>query len=111
MSGSNYSRSSYSSGGNGVSISSTDDCLNFKRKTQVMSPMMPFFSLASVGDELKIILDEETVVLLSLSGDEVGGINPTWISKLIECLKQGNSYVAEITKINGAAIDILIKNV
>jgi hypothetical protein len=111
MSGSNYSRSSYSSGDNGISTSSIDDCSNFKRKTQVMSPTMSFFSLASVGDELKVILDNETVVLLNLSHDEVGGINPTWISKLIECLKQGNTYVAEITRINGAAIDILIKNV
>lgn len=109
MSGSSSSGRSYIGVGGGLSGTSTEDCSSLKGTTKVMSPSMVYFSKILVGDKLKIKLDAETVILLNVSDDEVGGINPTWVTNLIDCLKKGNKYEATISKINGAAIDVTIQ--
>jgi hypothetical protein len=109
MSGSSSSGRSFSGGGSSFSGETTQGCFNLKGSTKVISPTMPYFSTISVGEVLNVILDEESVVLVNKLDDHVGGVNPTWVIELIECLKIGNKYIATVTKINGAAIDVYIK--
>lgn len=108
MSGSNSSGRTFIGGG-GFEETPEQDCLNICGSTKVISPTMVYFSTVSIGEILKIKLDSSTIILLNSSEDEVGGINPTWIINLIDCINKGNKYEAEIRKINGASIDIFIQ--
>ena len=103
MSGSSYSRSSYSGAGFGEENVPSCDKINIL--TQVVSPTMSYFGIASVGDFLHIELDQDdVVVLVNSENDEVGSVNPPEISTLIKCLKEGNKYNAIIKSIDGAHI-------
>lgn len=109
MSGSSSSGRSFIRGGGNSTETPIQDCTNLSGNTHVISPTMVYFGTASIGDILNIELDNSIVILLDSSGNEVGTINPTWIIKLIDCLNNGNKYVAVITKINGAAIIVSIQ--
>ncbi|WP_310439820.1 hypothetical protein [Sulfuricurvum sp.] len=111
MSGSSSSGRSYSGERSfgGLGTPSIMDCSNLQGSTKVISPTMIYFAKASIGSKLKIELKDEIVSLLDSSDNAVGGINPTWITLLIDCLKKGNNYEATINDINGAAIDVYIQ--
>ncbi|TLP35517.1 hypothetical protein [Arcobacter arenosus] len=123
MSGSNSSGRSFtgggssfiggltSGGGSGSSGGSFQSCSKLKGSTKVISPTMTYFSTVKIGEILKVELDEDMIVLVNKSNDQVGGINPPWVIDLIECIKQGNKYIAKIMKINGAAIDVFVEMV
>lgn len=110
MSGSSSSGRSFSGGGGFVEIPA-QDCLTLAGVTKVISPTMMYFNSASIGDILKVELDEGIITLLNSLGDAVGGINPAWITILIDCINKGNKYEAIIVKIDGAAIDVSILRV
>lgn len=112
MSGSSSSGRPYSGSQSGGSVEiPKQDCSSLGDITKVISPTMPFFKLASVGDILRVELDGAVVSLLNKLGDSVGVINPTWSIKLVECLKKGNQYEAVIKNISGASIDVFIQHV
>ena len=108
MSGSSTSGRSFIGGGSFEEVPELD-CLNIGGETKVISPTMVYFGNASIGELLKVKLDDLTVVLLDDSDNEVGGINPVWIATLVDCMKKGNKYNAEIKKMNGASIDVFIQ--
>lgn len=107
MSGGNSSGRSFSGGG-GFGETPAQDCSTLAGVTKVISPTMIYFDSVSIGDILKVELDEGIIVLLNSLGDAVGGINPAWIATLIACINKGNKYEATIVKIEGAAIDVSI---
>jgi hypothetical protein len=112
MSGSSSSGRPYSGSQSGGSVEiPKQDCTSIGGITKVISPTMPFFISASVGDALRVELDDAIISLLNKTGDSVGVINPTWSIKLVECLKKGNQYEAIIKNINGASIDVFIQHV
>ncbi len=64
----------------------------------------------SVGDVLDVVLREEQpplVVAVDETGLEVGGILPT--GQLIECLRQGFRFEAEVQSLNGGAVQIEVR--
>ena len=64
----------------------------------------------SVGDILDVILREEEpplVLAVDETGQEVGGILPT--GQLIECLRQGFRFEAEVKDLNGGAVQIEVR--
>lgn len=112
MSGSSSSGRSYTGGVGGYSSTPVIDCSNLSRSTHILSPTMSFFSSQSIGNTLNVNLDEdETVFLVNNRNEQVGGLNPTWITELIDCLKKGKEFEAVISKIEGALISVNIKSI
>lgn len=103
MSGGSYSMSSFF--GSGVGEENVPSCDKINILTQVVSPTMTYFGIASVGDVLRVKLDQDdVVVLVNSENDEVGSVIPPEITTLIKCIKEGDKYKAIIKSIDGAHI-------
>ncbi|RLA76109.1 MAG: hypothetical protein DRG78_19645 [Epsilonproteobacteria bacterium] len=105
MSGSSSSGRSYMGG---LSISDEpEECMEIKGSVRVVSPTMTYFSTVLINTTLEVVLSDAIVVLLNHeTGDEVGSLNPSNITKLKECLEQGYKYEANIYNKDGASIDV-----
>jgi hypothetical protein len=64
----------------------------------------------SIGDLLQVVLRDEQpplVVAVEQTGREAGGILPT--GRLIECLRQGFRFEAEVTRRIGGAVQLEVR--
>jgi hypothetical protein len=62
------------------------------------------------GDLLEVVLRDEQpplVVAVSQNGRDAGGILPT--GRLIECLRQGFRFEAEVTSRTGGAVQVEVR--
>lgn len=106
MSGSDSSGSSNGPWGG----SSAGGCEDLRLDRFLESPVPGLVDALSVGDVLDVILREEEpplVVAVDETGQEVGGILPT--GQLIECLRRGFRFEAEVKDLNGGAVRIEVR--
>jgi hypothetical protein len=106
MSGSDSSGSSNGPWGG----SSAGGCEDLRLDRFLEAPVPGAVDALSVGDVLDVILREEEpplVVAVDETGQEVGGILPT--GQLIECLRRGFRFEAQVKDLNGGAVRIEVR--
>ncbi|GAA2396351.1 hypothetical protein [Mycolicibacterium llatzerense] len=87
-----------------------DACDKLRLTRFLEGPVPDVIDGLAVGDTLSIVLRGETpplVVAITSDGAEAGGILPT--GQLIECLQRGVEYVAQVVRINDAAIELDVR--
>jgi 2-methylaconitate cis-trans-isomerase PrpF len=98
-----------SSGGPSAGPSSSP-CEKLRLVRNLEAPVHGVADGLKTGDLLNVVLHEGPPVLVvatDASGNEAGGLLP--IGQLIDCLKQGFPFVAEVTGTNGGAIQVLVR--
>jgi hypothetical protein len=106
MSGSDSSGSSDGPWGG----SSASGCESLRLDRFLEAPVPGAVDALHVGDVLDVVLREEQpllVVAIDEAGQEVGGILPT--GQLIECLRRGFRFEAEVKNLNGGAVQIEVR--
>lgn len=84
------------------------NCGTISFTTDLNSPQEQAIEGLMVGDKLPVEVDEGRVVV-KRNGKILGSINWSSISKLIECIESGYTYVAVIRDIKGGFVKILVK--
>ena len=80
--------------------------------TAVSSVDLAVLGTQRTGDVLEVELSElETVILVNSNGEILGSIAHRSTPELIECIKNGNIYQAEITSINIPACNVKIERI
>jgi hypothetical protein len=90
--------------------SATDPCESLRLERTLEAPVPGVANLLTGGDLLQVVLRDEQpplVVAVDQAGRDAGGIVPT--GRLIECLRQGFRFEAEVTSRNGGAIRIEVR--
>lgn len=92
----------------GALASSPCESLRLERNLEA-----PVFGVADelvVGDLLEVVLRDEQpplVVAVDETGRDAGGILPT--GRLIDCLRQGFRFEAEVTRRTGGAVQVEVR--
>jgi len=97
--------SGFSAGGSAVS-----PCESLRLERILEAPVPGVADELTVGDLLDVVLRDEQpplVVAVNRAGQDAGGIVPT--GQLIDCLRQGYRFEAEVTSRNGGAIQTEVR--
>lgn len=88
------------------------NCSKVSIKTNIISPDAAVLATVSVGDILQVSLQTATGPLIATTskGKVLGAIFAKDPTSLIGCINAGNSYKAEVLKISGGDVQILITN-
>ena len=108
MSSDNSSGGEIGGGGRGPQYA---DCkLNFV--THIATPIPAIIASLKVGDVLDVVLKPPRgpVELITKSKQSAGGILPSLIATLIECISEGYHYKAEVIEKKGGNVQVRIKN-
>jgi hypothetical protein len=98
------------SGGPPSGPTGTSPCDQLRLIRNLEAPVVGIADHLVVGDQLGVALREgqpPLVVATDPAGQEAGGILPT--GQLIECLRAGFDFVAEVTSANGGAIRLRVQ--
>lgn len=102
--------SGHGGGGSGGEAVPVLSCANLSGKTQLNSPQPEIVGKLNIGDNLELILNGTTVE--AHFNDEVAGtITWTQLAQLIECIEEGNDYIAQVTNISGGSVQVHIRSV
>jgi hypothetical protein len=94
-------------GGVGAGGGGDDPCSSLHLVRLLQAPVPDVVETLEIGDVLVLQLREgppEVVALLSEAGDLAGSLVPT--VRLMECLRQGVSFEAEVTVIDGGYVEL-----
>jgi hypothetical protein len=97
--------SDFSAGGSAAS-----PCESVRLERTLEAPVPGVADELMVGDVLDVVLRDEQpplVVVVDQAGQDAGGIVPT--GQLIDCLRQGFRFEAEVTRRSGGAIQIEVR--
>jgi len=83
-------------------------CETLSGLTQLNSPQPNVVQQLSVGDNLDLIL-QATIVEAHFNGNAAGTITWTLLARLIECMDEGYSYIAQVRSINGGIVQVHIR--
>lgn len=103
------------SGGGGPDFTPSPqvDCEDLAFDAAIASPQPNVVSALTVGDVLTVDLDtsggRNTVLLRTSQGDEAGALISR-LTDLLRCLQQGESYEAEVTRIDGGDITVHVRH-
>ena len=108
MSGNDSSGGNFGGGGRTTGF----DCSKVSIKTNVSSPNPSVLATLKVGDILKIEIRVPTGPLLAITqtNQVLGSVFTKDPAALIGCINDGNLYEAEILKISGGDVQIIITN-
>lgn len=89
----------------------TDDCGTLSGRTTLNSPKAAVIARLSIGDILLVQLRTSgpEVVVALFEGQEAGSVTFTKLVTLINCLKKGVPYVAEVLAIQGGGCEVLVR--
>lgn len=90
--------------------SAASPCETLRLQRTLEAPVPGIADELAVGDLLQVVLRDEQpplVVAVDQAGQDAGGIVPT--GQLIDCLRQGFRFEAEITSQNGGAIQVEVR--
>lgn len=121
MSGSNSERNDYSpinvprktigGGGGGGNIGGDDPCAIYQN-APLNSPRPTVVPTLSVGDVLVVVLNSggvRPVLEVHAPAGIAGSLTHTGHMLIIDCIRAGNSYVAEVVGKSGAAVDLQVR--
>jgi len=87
------------------------DCENGQIITILSSVVLVVLKKLVAGIVLEVEIGEsESLIVLNADGERVGSIIHPSTSDIIECIKKGNHYDAEIVEINYPACKVKIKS-
>ena len=92
--------------------SAASPCESLRLERILEAPVPGVADLLTDGDVLQVVLRDEQpplVVAVDQAGQDAGGIVPT--GQLIDCLRQGFRFEAEVTNRNGGAIRVQVRAV
>ena len=96
-----------SGGGSGGSIPElVKDCDSISFNTDVNSPQKDVIEGLKVQDRLNVVLSNNKVVVKRDTGDILGSVNWSSITRLIECLHDGFEFVAVVRDIQDGLIRV-----
>ena len=85
---------------------SSDNCELVEIETTLISPVVERIAELKLGDVLRLCIvaigNHDTVVALTKGGDQVGSITSGQLGRLLRCMANGNEYLADVLKIEGA---------
>lgn len=88
------------------------DCENGQIITNISSIDFVVLKKLSVGTKLNVeISANESLILIDADGELLGSIIHPSTADIIECIKKGNIYNAEIIEINFPACKIKVKSI
>lgn len=86
-------------------------CDTLKFETQLASPKEQIVAQMKIGDILDVHLDQLgslSVVQVLWNGHIAGGIASPQVQRLLTCLREGSTYVAEVISILGGQVKVRI---
>lgn len=89
----------------------SDDC-DIRERTRLNSPDRTVLATLRVGDVLRLRLENgPPVVLLALDARErpAGSITSPMLPQIIQCIRRGRTYEAEVQAMNGAVCEVQIR--
>ncbi len=96
-------------GGSGGGGREPISCETLFVKTALNSPNPEVLLQLREGAVLSIEVRGRLLVAVTASGEIAGSITSTMMAKILECIKQGYSYVAIVKKISGGHCDVEIR--
>lgn len=119
MSGSGGGRDDYTppnipirpTGGSGGGSAGADPCAIFQQ-APLNSPRPGVVATLNIGDVLTIVLNGSgvrTVLEVHAPAGIAGSLTHTGHVQIIECIQQGNSYVADVIGRSGAAVNLQVR--
>lgn len=82
-------------------------------RTPLNSPVGAILKTLKVGSVLEVVLDTSggrtLLAVESMPGTRVGSLTPKSLAKLIECIEQGNHYIAVIDKVTGGMYEVEVR--
>jgi len=98
--------------GSGPGVTSDEpllDCEDINFITDINSPQEDALEDLEEGTILNVVLENNIIVVRRPDNDQlVGSINWSAISRLIECIEEGNEYGATIRDIRGGLVRVQI---
>ncbi len=95
------------SGGGFSPSGSNFECRRLQFTANVNSPQTAISQL-NVGDLLPLVLSQR-VITVTHNGSPIGSITGPRIQRLISCIQNGYSYIAEVTYINGGTCSVMVR--
>jgi len=80
--------------------------------TQISSPVPAVINGLSKGDVLRVELKQGLdthIVELTFKGKVAGGLSSAQVVKLIDCIRGGTQYQAEVQEANGGQVKVKVK--
>ncbi len=96
-------------GGGGGGGGGQVTCETLIVRTALNSPTPEVLPQLREGAVLSIEVRGRSLVAVTASGEIAGSITSTMMAKILECIKQGYSYVALVKKISGGHCDVEIR--
>jgi hypothetical protein len=102
-----------SGGGDGPSFSApsqNDSCENIVINTNLASPQANVIANLTVGDRLDItaVTDQGPIQALDVNGQVAGNIISREQIRLLNCIRQGTVYVADVLEIDNGQCQVQI---
>lgn len=123
MSGSGGGRDDYTppsiptrpnSGGSGLGGAAGDDPCAIFQQAPLNSPRAAVVATLNVGDILSVVLNEagiRPVLEVHAPTGIVGALTHNGHMLIIDCIRRGRSYVAEVISRSGPAVDLLVRSI
>lgn len=89
----------------------SDDC-DIREQTRLNSPDRTVLATLRVGDVLKLRLENGPPVVLLADdprGKPAGSITSPMLPQIVQCIRRGRTYEAEIQALSGAVCEIQIR--
>lgn len=101
------------SGGGGDSSSGGDDCV-IQFVARIHGPVPGRADVLRIGDVLRVVRIDGPPVQLGLfdsSDERVGSLaGQRELTRILDCIEAGNSYVAEVQSSSGSMISVQVRN-
>lgn len=96
--------------GGGGGGGSADDCDSLDVVVVLQSPQPKVVAKLGKGDilEVKLTGGKPPIQAVTDKGDVAGAIVPPDIQRLVDCLKKGKHFVAEVLQISGGAVKVRV---
>jgi hypothetical protein len=92
----------------GGGTSSGASC-NIVERVPLNSPKPAVVSRLRVGDELDVILQAKSLIARAQIHGPAGSLTPKSLALLIDCIENGNEYIAKVIKLSGGACEVEIR--
>lgn len=90
------------------------DCRTLRIDTVLLSPSVERLKGVAVGDLLPVLtIVQENVTIVGIvdsNGDPIGYVSSADLGRLLRCIAEGHSYVAEVQRIEGAECRVRISH-
>jgi len=86
-------------------------CQAFTSRTMLVSPVPAVVATLRVDDILSLSLTNNTspINAIAPNGIAAGAVAPRRIGDLVDCMVQGNRYIATVVSVNGGSVEVDIR--